>query len=162
MVDYNILRNLTTANCVLEFCVPPCAWQLLFGWYQGRWMKQLRDNIMWTVAEETVGLPFFTLCVCVYVKNCASCKSVCNYSKWGEPHTQQQQPFTNVRSSDSHEKSRERERERERKRLWNVKLMSLVILDNARQAFTSFSPLFTQRRGDRENGRGSARDREAR
>lgn len=73
MVDYNILRNLTAANCAQEFCVPPCAPQLLFGWYQGRWMKRLQDNIMQTVAEETVGLPFFTLCVCVYVKNCASC-----------------------------------------------------------------------------------------
>ncbi len=25
MVDYNILRNLAAANCVQEFCVPPCA-----------------------------------------------------------------------------------------------------------------------------------------
>lgn len=31
-----------------------------------------------------------------------------------------------------------------------MKLMSLVILGNACQALTSFSPLFTQHRGDRE------------
>lgn len=46
--------------------------------------------------------------------------------------------------------ARKEESERESKSLWNVKLMSLVILGNACQALTSFSPLFTQHRGDRE------------
>lgn len=31
-------------------------------------MKQLQGNVMQTVAEKTVGLPFFTLCVRVCVK----------------------------------------------------------------------------------------------
>lgn len=49
--------------------------------------------------------------------------------------------------------ARKEESERESKSLWNVKLMSLVILGNACQALTSFSPLFTQHRGERERVR---------
>lgn len=68
MVDYSILRlRLIVFKSFVSLPVPYSCF-FFFEWYQERWMKRLQDNKMHTVAEDTVGLPFFTLCVyvCVY------------------------------------------------------------------------------------------------